>query len=184
MPVYSLGRKQPQLPEADAFFIAPTATVIGDVLLEDNASIWFNAVVRGDRERISIGAGSNVQDGCVLHTDPGYPLIVGAGVTIGHNAVVHGCEIGEGSLIGMGATVLNGAKIGKGCLIGANALVTERTVIPDHSLVLGAPAKVKGTLDAAAQERLRLSALGYVANWQRYSKELDVFVPSAMAVTN
>ncbi len=126
----------------DAHWIAPTAVVIGKVKLERNASVWWNAVLRGDNELITIGAGSNVQDGCVMHTDPGYPLVIGKDVTVGHLAMLHGCTIGDNSLVGIGAVILNGAKIGRNCLIGAKALIAEGKEIPDNSMVLGAPGRV------------------------------------------
>jgi carbonic anhydrase/acetyltransferase-like protein (isoleucine patch superfamily) len=153
-------------------WVAPDANLIGRVVLEAQASVWFGATLRGDNEEIRVGAGSNVQESCVLHTDMGYPLEIGANCTIGHKAMLHGCSIGEGSLIGMGATILNGAKIGKGCLIGACALVTEGKEIPDGSLVMGAPGKVVRLLDAEAQARLLLSASGYRANARRFAAGL------------
>ena len=124
-------------------YIAPSADVMGNVIMEKDSSIWYQAVVRADHDTIRIGAGSNIQDGCVLHTDEGYPVEVGDHVTVGHNAIIHGCQIGEGTLVGMGAVILNGAKIGKNCVIGAGALVTQGTVIPDGMLALGSPARVK-----------------------------------------
>lgn len=160
---YSLGDKRVRL-EGEGHFIAPNAAVIGDVTLGDRASVWFSCVLRGDVESIAIGAGSNIQDGTVIHADPGFPAVVGENVTVGHNAMLHGCSIGDGSLVGIGAVVLNGAKIGEGCLIGAGALVTEGTEIPDGSLVLGAPAKVKKTLDEDARKMLQLNAEHYVNN--------------------
>lgn len=153
-------------------WIAPTATVIGRVRLEKNASVWFGAVIRGDNELITIGQGSNVQDGAILHTDEGFPLTVGNDVTIGHQAMLHGCVIGDGSLIGIQAVVLNGAKIGANCLIGAKALVTEKMVIPDGSLVVGSPAKVVRTLSEQQQAGIRANAVGYVANAHRFLAEL------------
>ncbi|WP_116365732.1 gamma carbonic anhydrase family protein [Parahaliea mediterranea] len=160
---YSLGDKQVAL-EGENHFIAPNAAVIGDVTLKDSASVWFSCVLRGDVERIEVGAGSNIQDGTVIHADPGFPCVVGANVTVGHNAMLHGCHIGDGSLVGIGAVVLNGAKVGKNCLIGANALVTEGMDIPDGSLVLGAPAKVKKALGEDAIAMLALNASHYVNN--------------------
>lgn len=129
--------------KSEKTYIAPSADVMGDVTLEDDSSIWYQAVVRGDHDRISIGKGSNIQDGCVLHSDEGFPVKIGDYVTVGHNAIIHGCEIGDGTLIGMGSIILNGAIIGKNCVIGAGALVTQGTVIPDGMLVLGSPAKVR-----------------------------------------
>jgi len=168
--IYALDDIAPEIdPEA---WVADTAVLIGKIVLEQAANIWFGAVLRGDNEEIRVGRGSNIQENAVLHTDMGYPLIIGANCTIGHKAMLHGCMIGEGSLIGMGATVLNGAKIGKGCLIGAGALITEGKDIPDGSLVMGAPGKVVRPLDEAAQQRLLKSALGYQANARRFAKGL------------
>lgn len=152
--------------------MAPDANIIGDIVLEEATSVWFGCTLRGDNERITIGAGSNVQENTVMHTDMGYPLTIGKGCTIGHKAMLHGCTIGDNSLIGMGATVLNGAKIGKNCLIGAGALITEGKVIPDGSLVMGAPGKVVRELDEAAIENLREAALGYQANMRRFKTGL------------
>jgi carbonic anhydrase/acetyltransferase-like protein (isoleucine patch superfamily) len=137
MPIYSLGAQSPRLPEAGQFWVAPGAQVVGRVHLGVNVGIWFGAVLRGDRELIEIGEYSNIQDGAVLHSDPGFPLTIGAHVTVGHRAILHGCSIGAGTLIGMGATVLNGAKVGSGCIVGANALVTEGKEFPDGSLIVG-----------------------------------------------
>jgi len=170
MTLYSLDGVAPQI--AEDSWIAPDANVIGNIVVEDAASIWFGCTLRGDNEVIHVGAGSNIQENCVLHTDMGYPLMIGAGCTIGHKAMLHGCTIGENSLIGMGATVLNGAKIGKNCLIGANALITEGKDIPDGSLVMGAPGKVIRQLDEKAIESLKLSALGYQHNARRFKAGL------------
>lgn len=164
--IYALDGIAPEI--ADDTWIAPDANVIGRVVLEEGASVWFGCTLRGDNEEIRIGAGSNVQENTVMHTDPGCPLQIGANCTIGHKAMLHGCIIGDGSLIGMGATVLNGAKIGKGCLIGAGALITENKVIPDFSLVMGAPGKVVRVLDAAAQAGLLASAEHYRQNMRRF----------------
>jgi carbonic anhydrase/acetyltransferase-like protein (isoleucine patch superfamily) len=153
-------------------FIAPNATLIGSVIVEDAASIWFNVVIRADNDLIRIGAGSNIQDGSVLHVDPGFPLTIGRHVTVGHKVILHGCEIGDGSLIGMNAVVLNGARIGRGCLIGANALVTERMVVPDGAVVLGSPGKVVRTLDEASRQKLTEGALHYIENGRRYRAQL------------
>ena len=168
MPYYSLDDRLPDLPGADEYWIAPTATVIGNVVLRKNASIWFGAVLRGDNETITVGEGSNVQDNSVLHTDPGFPLDVGAGVTVGHMAMVHGATIGDGSLIGIGAILLNGARIGRNCIVGAGALVTEGKVFPDDSLLLGSPARVARPVTEAERAMLANSALHYVGNWKRY----------------
>lgn len=153
-------------------FVADTAVLIGNVLLRANASVWFNAVIRGDNELITIGENSNVQDGSVLHTDPGFPLTIGSGVTVGHKAMLHGCTIGDNSLVGINAVVLNGAKIGRNCLIGANALVTEGKEIPDNSMVLGSPGKVVRELTPEQIEGLRRSARHYVENARRFKSGL------------
>ena len=169
--IYSLNGVEPSIDETA--WVAPDANVIGRILLMAGASVWFGATLRGDNEEITVGVGSNVQENCVLHTDIGYPLTIGANCTIGHKAMLHGCTIGEGSLIGMGATVLNGAKIGRGCLIGACALITEGKEIPDFSLVMGSPGKVVRLLDSEAQARLLQSAAGYRANAQRFRTGLQ-----------
>ncbi len=166
--LYALGDSEVQL-EGEGHFVAPNAAVIGNVLLKDRASVWFSCVLRGDTERLEIGVGSNIQDGTVVHADPGFPCVVGDGVTVGHNAMLHGCTIGDGSLVGIGAVILNGAKVGKNCLIGANALVTEGMEIPDGSLVLGAPAKVKKALGEDAIAMLKLNADHYVNNAANYT---------------
>ncbi|MCX7289323.1 MAG: gamma carbonic anhydrase family protein [Rhodobacterales bacterium] len=153
-------------------WVAPDGNVIGRVVLEAETSVWFGATLRGDNEEIRVGRGSNIQEACVLHTDMGFPLVIGANCTIGHKAMLHGCTIGEGSLIGIGAIVLNGARIGRGCLIGAGALITEGKEIPDGSLVMGAPGKVVRMLDDAARSRLLLSAEGYRANARRFAAGL------------
>ncbi len=172
MALYQLDGSKPDLPPDGQFWIAESANVMGRVQLERNASVWFQAVLRGDNELILVGEGSNVQDGCVLHTDMGSPLTIGANCTIGHQAMLHGCTIGEGSLVGIGATILNRAVIGKNCLIGAHALIPEGKVIPDRSLVLGAPGRVVRELDDKAVEGLLRSAAGYVKNWQRFKSGL------------
>lgn len=156
----------------EAYWIAPSAVVIGRVRLEENASVWWNAVIRGDNEQITLGRNTNIQDGCVLHTDPGFPLTTGADVTVGHLAMLHGCVIDDNSLIGIGAVVLNGARIGRNCLIGSKALVTEGKEIPDNSLVMGSPAKVVREVSAEHVTMMREAAEHYVANWQRYKRDL------------
>ena len=157
-----------------AYFVADSAVVLGSVVLHEGASVWFNAVLRGDADVITVGPGSNVQDGSVLHTDPGYPLTIGANVTVGHKVMLHGCTIGDNSLIGINAVVLNGAKIGRNCIIGANALITEGKEIPDNSMVLGSPGKVVKTLDEQAVAGLKASAAHYVANGQRFAGGLSI----------
>lgn len=173
MAVYALDGVAPQLPGEGQYWIAPSASVIGKVKLEPGASVWFGAVIRGDNELITIGENSNVQDGAVMHTDPGLPLVVGRNCTIGHKAILHGCVIGDNTLIGMGAVILNRARIGRNCLIGANALITEGKEIPDNSLVMGQPGKVAGELNEEAIARLGKSADTYVRNWQRFARGLQ-----------
>lgn len=164
--IYALDGLAPEIdPSA---WVAPDANIIGAVTLMPDASVWFGATLRGDNERITLGHGSNVQENGVLHTDMGYPLVIGPNCTIGHKAMLHGCTIGEGSLIGMGATVLNGARIGRFCLIGAGTLITEGKEIPDFSLVMGAPGKIVRQLDEEAAARLLRSAAGYAANARRF----------------
>jgi len=167
----ALDHVRPEVdPEA---WVAPDAVLIGRVRLLARASVWFRAVLRGDNEPIEVGEESNVQDGCVLHTDPGFPLTLGPRVTVGHLAMLHGCTVGEGSLIGIGAVVLNGARIGRGCLIGAKALVPEGREIPDHSLVLGIPGRVVRTLTPEERESLLENARTYVARSARYRTGLS-----------
>ncbi len=172
MPIYSLSGHEPDLPPSGTYWIAPDAHVIGKVTLGADVGVWFGAVLRGDNEPITVGAATNIQEGAMLHTDPGYPVTIGQGCTIGHHAIVHGCSIGNNSLVGMGATVLNGAKIGNNCLVGANALVTEGKEFPDNSLIVGSPARAIRTLDDKAIEGLRRSAEKYVGNWQRFARDL------------
>lgn len=164
--IYTLDGIGPEI--GRGVWIAPDANIIGKVVLEDEAGIWFGATLRGDNEVIHVGRGTNVQENTVCHTDMGYPLVIGPDCTIGHKAMLHGCTIGAGTLIGMGATILNGARIGAGCLIGAGALVTEGKEIPDGSLVMGAPGKVVRMLDDAARARLLASAAGYRENARRF----------------
>lgn len=168
--IYQLDEQKPDCHSSS--WVAENATVVGNVILDAESSIWFGATLRGDNEVIKIGQGSNVQENCALHTDPGFKLIIGSNCTIGHGAIIHGCKIDDGSLIGMGAIILNGAKIGKGCLIGAGALVTEGKIIPDGSMVLGSPGKIVKELDPAAQKRLLQSAETYKRNAVRFSSGL------------
>ena len=170
MTIYSLGDRQPSL--GNDVWIAPNATVIGDVRLADNASVWWNAVLRGDNDTITIGAGSNIQDGSVLHVDAGVPLTLGANVTIGHLVMLHGCTVGDESLIGIKSVILNRAVIGRHCIIGANSLIPEGKVIPERSLVMGSPGKVVRELSDEEVARLRDAAQGYVANALRYRSAL------------
>lgn len=165
--IYTVSGRTPKL-HGQKHFIAPNASIIGSVILEDNVSIWFNAVIRGDNEPICVGANSNVQDGAVLHTDPGAPLVIGNFVTVGHMAMLHGCTIGDGSLIGVHCTILNHAVIGKNCLIGANTLITEGKIIPDNTLVVGSPGKVLRSLSEEEIAALHANAMRYTDNLDRY----------------
>ncbi|MGP4844874.1 gamma carbonic anhydrase family protein [Marinobacter sp. 1Y8] len=169
---YRLGKHEPQL-EGGGHFVADNATVIGQVLLQEKSSIWFNVVIRGDNDLITVGPETNVQDGSVLHTDSGIRLTLGRGVTVGHKVMLHGCEVGDYSLIGINAVVLNGAKIGKHCLIGANTLIPEGMVVPDGSMVVGSPGKVKRELNDNQKKMLELSAAHYVQNAQRYLSDFE-----------
>jgi len=173
MTLYALDGVAPRVPASGNFYVAPGARVIGDVTLAEEVGIWFNAVLRGDNEPIAIGARTNVQDGCVFHTDPGFPMTLGEDVTVGHSAILHGCTIGDGTLIGMGAVVLNGARIGKGCLIGANALVTEGKEVPDHSMVVGQPGKILRQVDERLAAELRRAADVYRRRQHRYRAGLS-----------
>lgn len=173
MPVYELDGISPVLPSHDDYWIAPDADVIGRVQIGDAVGIWFGAVLRGDNELISIGDGTNIQEHTMVHTDPGFPATIGKNCTIGHRAIIHGCTIGDNSLIGMGAIVLNGAEIGKNCLVGAGALIPEGKKIPDNSLVVGMPGKVIRTLDAESADKLTQSALNYQRNFRKFSKGLS-----------
>ena len=171
--LYRLEQRTPEL-HGQQHFIAPNASVIGTVILQDNVSIWFNAVLRGDNEPIRIGSNSNIQDGAVLHTDPGVPLTIGNNVTVGHLAMLHGCTIGDGSLIGIHSTILNHAVIGRNCLIGAHTLITEGKVIPDNSLVVGSPGKVLRTLSTEEITAIHNNAARYVENMKRYLSSLKL----------
>jgi len=171
MAIYSIDGIEPDRTSGFSW-VAPTASVIGKVKIGHEVGIWFGVCIRGDNESIVIGNRTNIQENTVMHTDPGFPLVIGEGCTIGHKAILHGCTIGENTLIGMGATVLNGARIGKNCLIGAGALVQEGREIPDNSLVVGMPGKVIRELDEEAVGRLKLSAEHYVANARRFAKGL------------
>jgi carbonic anhydrase/acetyltransferase-like protein (isoleucine patch superfamily) len=172
MPLYALGDLRPIVPAAGRYFIAPDAHVIGDVVLGEDVGIWFSAVLRGDAERLTVGAGSNIQEGTMVHADPGFPATIGAGCTIGHHAIIHGCTIGGNSLVGMGAVILNGARIGANCLVGASALVTEGKEFPDGSLIMGSPARAVRSLSEEQIAGLRHSATHYVANFKRFVSDL------------
>jgi carbonic anhydrase/acetyltransferase-like protein (isoleucine patch superfamily) len=158
--------------ESEEWWVAPTAVLVGRVRLEHEAAVWWGAVLHGCTIGEAVGRGSNVQDNCVCHTDPGHPLVIGPNVTVGHMAVLHGCTIGEGTLVGIGAIVLNGAKVGRNCLIGAKALIGEGKEIPDNSLVMGMPGKVVGEVRPEQRERIRLGTEKYVRNWKRYRQGL------------
>ena len=168
MPIYELDGQAPEFPGADQYWVAETAVLIGRVRLKVDTSVWFGAVLRGDNEWIEIGERSQIQDNATLHTDPGFPMTIGSNCVIGHNVILHGCTIGDNSLIGMGATVLNGARIGNNSLVGAGALVTEGKTFPDNSLIVGAPARVVRQLDEQAVAGLRASAVHYVENAKRF----------------
>ena len=170
MNVFGIEDAKPTLPSQGDYWIAPNAYVMGNVELRKNASIWYGAVVRGDVDRVIIGEGSNIQDGSVVHEDAGFPVLIGWSVTVGHMAMLHGCQIGDGCLIGIGAVVLTGARIGRNCLIGARALITEGQEIPDHSVVLGAPGKVVRAVGADEATRMAAGAARYVANWKRHAQ--------------
>ncbi|MBV9974305.1 MAG: gamma carbonic anhydrase family protein [Hyphomicrobiales bacterium] len=172
MPIYSLSGVTPKLPPKGRFWIAPSASVVGKVTLHDEVSVWFGAVLRGDNDAIDVGARSNIQDHVMVHVDPGFPVTIGKGCTIGHHAIVHGCSIGDNSLVGMGATVLNGARIGADCLVGANALVTEGKIFEDGSLIVGAPARAIRKLDTSALAELRKASEHYVERWRRFATGL------------
>ena len=172
MPIYALDGQAPDLPEPNEYWVAPDANLIGRVKLAKDVGIWFGCTLRGDNEWITIGAGTNVQEGTVMHTDMGSPLTIGEDCTIGHRAMLHGCIIGNNTLIGMGATILNNAKIGNNCLVGANALITEGKEFPDGALIVGSPAKVVRMLDEEAIARIKKSAESYARNWKRFAAGL------------
>ncbi len=171
MPLYSLDAKV-RTPPSGRYWVAPTATVIGNVDIREDASIWFNTVIRGDNEEIVVGERSNIQEGCVLHTDPGFPMTIGTECTIGHMVMLHGCTIGDGALVGIGSIVLNGARIGEGALIGANTLIPEGKEIPPRTLVVGSPGRVVRELSDEQVADVRATAGRYVANWQRFKARL------------
>ena len=173
MLIYSLGDRKVKIVGED-YFIAENATVIGSVIIHNDVSIWFNAVIRGDNDPITIGEGTNIQDSAVIHTDEGIPLNIGKGVTVGHQAMLHGCTIGDNSLVGINAVILNHAKIGKNCIIGANCLITQGKEIPDNSMVLGSPGKVIRKVTQEEIVELKHSAEHYVANFKRFKKELQI----------
>jgi carbonic anhydrase/acetyltransferase-like protein (isoleucine patch superfamily) len=172
MPIFELDGEQPDLPANGRYWLAETAVLIGRVRLRADASVWFGSVLRGDNEWIEVRERSQIQDNATLHTDPGFPLVIGHDCVIGHNVVLHGCDIGDESLVGMGAIVLNGAKIGRHCLIGAGAVVTEGKEFPDNALIVGAPARMIRSLDANAHAKIAAGADIYVRRWQRYAKGL------------
>jgi len=174
MTLYALGDLVPKTPDDGDFFVAPDANVIGDIRILTGASIWFGSTLRGDNEQIVVGQGSNIQENCVLHTDMGYPLTIGTNCTIGHKAMLHGCTIEDGALVGMGATVLNGAVIGKGALVGAGALIAEGKVIPPGALVMGAPGRVVRQLDEAAIQSLQMTAIHYQERMRQFRRDMKV----------
>jgi carbonic anhydrase/acetyltransferase-like protein (isoleucine patch superfamily) len=172
MAIYELDGQAPELPADGRYWVADSASVIGRVRLKSHASVWFNSVLRGDNEWIEIGERSQVQDNALLHTDPGFPLLIGANCVIGHNVILHGCKIGDNSLIGMGSILLNGAAVGKNCLVGAGALITEGKTFPDNSLIVGAPARATRTVDETTIKMIAAGADIYVQRWQDYAKGL------------
>jgi len=172
MPIYELDGQSPEFPADGQYYIAETAVLIGRVRLKAETSVWFGAVLRGDNEWIELGQRSQIQDNATLHTDPGFPLTIGHDCVIGHNVILHGCTIGDNSLIGMGAILLNGARIGNNSLVGAGSVVTEGKSFPDHSLIVGSPARVLRTLDEKGVEMIRAGADIYVRRWKKYAKEL------------
>ena len=172
MPIYELDGQAPEFPADGHHWVADSAAVIGRVRLKSNTSVWFGAVLRGDNEWIEIGERSQVQDNATMHTDPGFPLAIGANCVIGHNVILHGCTIGENSLVGMGAIMLNGARIGRNCLVGAGALVTEGKEFPDNSLIIGAPARAARATDEDTRRMIAAGADIYVNRWQHYAKTL------------
>ena len=174
MALYELDGHRVEVPANGRYWVADNATLIGKVTIGEEASVWFNSVLRGDNEPITVGAMANVQDGCVLHTDPGFPLVIGEAATIGHLVMLHGCTIGAGSLIGIGAIVLNGARIGRDCLIGAGALIPEGKEIPDRSVVFGSPGKVMREVKPHELERMRAGVGMYLARWQQYANGLKL----------
>ncbi len=174
MPIYALDGIEPEFEDRASTWIAPDATLIGRIRAGRDTSFWFGSVIRADNEQVTIGAGSNVQESTIMHTDPGFQLTIGKGCTIGHRAMLHGCTIGDDSLVGMGAIILNGARIGRNSLVGAGALVTEGKEFPDGSLIVGSPAKAVRSLDETQMQRLKLSALHYVNNGRRFAKGLEL----------
>ena len=172
MTLYALGDLRPTLPPQGEYWVAPNAVVLGDVVLHRNASVWFGAVLRGDTDRLTVGENSNIQDLSVLHADAGVPLTIGRNVTVGHKAMLHGCTVGDNSLIGIGAVILNGARIGKNCLIGAKALIPEGKEIPDGALVVGQPGRAIRQLTEGQIAALEASAQHYVQNWKRFAADL------------
>jgi carbonic anhydrase/acetyltransferase-like protein (isoleucine patch superfamily) len=174
MPLYALNDWRPELPPEGQYWIAPNATLIGRVRLAAGASVWFGTVIRGDNDWITIGERTNIQDLCTLHTDPGIPLAVGANVSVGHGAIIHGATVGDNTIVGMGATLLNRSKIGKNSIVGANALVPEGKEFPDNSLIVGVPGKAIRTLSEADIPMLLMNAEIYFQRWQRYIEELTV----------
>jgi carbonic anhydrase/acetyltransferase-like protein (isoleucine patch superfamily) len=172
MPIYEFDGQAPEFPGVGEYYVADTAVLIGRVRLKREASVWFGAVLRGDNEWIELGERSQVQDNCTLHTDPGFPLVIGSNCVIGHNVILHGCTIGDDSLIGMGAIMLNGSQVGRNCLVGAGSVLTEGKTFPDNSLIVGAPARVIRSLDEKIAKMIRDGADIYVNRWKRYAKNL------------
>jgi carbonic anhydrase/acetyltransferase-like protein (isoleucine patch superfamily) len=172
MALFSLAGQEPDMAPAGLCYVAESAVVVGKVRIKAGASVWFGAVLRGDNEWIEIGRRTNIQDNCTLHTDPGFPLVVGEGCTVGHNAILHGCSIGDNTLIGMGAILMNGAQVGRNCVVGAGALIGEKKTVPDHSLVVGSPARKLRDTDEATVKLIAMSAEIYFRRWQNYAANL------------
>jgi carbonic anhydrase/acetyltransferase-like protein (isoleucine patch superfamily) len=172
MAIYELDGQAPEFPGEGQYYVADSAVLIGRVRLKPETSVWFGAVLRGDNEWIELGEGSQIQDNCTLHTDPGFPMVIGKDCVIGHNVILHGCTIGDNSLVGMGAIMLNGSKVGRNCIVGAGAVITEGKTFPDNSLIVGAPGRVVRTLDEKAAEAIRKGAAHYVKRSKQYAKGL------------
>ena len=172
MPIYELDGQGPEFPADGQYWVAETAVLIGRVRLKSHASVWFGAVLRGDNEWIEIGERSQIQDNATLHTDPGFPMVIGSNCVIGHKVMLHGCMVGNNTLIGMGATMLNGSKVGNNSLVGAGSLITERKTFPDNSMIVGAPARVIRPVDEAMSKMIAGGAEIYVKRWQQYAKRL------------
>lgn len=172
MPIYRLGSTAPQLPPSGRYWVAPDANIVGDVVLGEDVSVWFGATLRGDDARITVGDRTNIQDGTIIHVEDALPATVGADVVVGHKVILHGCTVGDGSLVGMGAVLLDGCRIGRGCLVGANALVTEGKEFPDYSLIIGSPARAVRTVGPDIEAKIRVGVTHYVERWRTFADQL------------